>query len=215
MKFRKICIAILSTFCFTQGFSQNLSQEPINSPKTRGSDYKFSVFTTWLSFSNFGNPKTNTHHYEIQAGYNLTPKDRIGIKAATWKLFAPMGIAFWDPRFLKESVFFPGRLKETGAGITYQRKLWKGLFATIEVLPLFKTYLDTENKKVGNGFKLYTSYHVGYHIPLFKGRLFIEPQIHVNHWTIDTNTPAEFKAKEAGTNNYFLFEPNVYLGVKF
>jgi hypothetical protein len=93
--------------------------------------------------------------------------------------------------------------------------LWKGLFASIEILPLLKTYLDESNKKIDNGFKLYTTYHLGYHIPLFKGRLFIEPQIHCNYWPIDTNIPQGFKEKESKWNNYFLFEPNLYIGVNF
>jgi len=215
MKFRKISMIILFVFCLVQAFCQELL---IGSKKLNDGnvpEYKFSVYTPWLTFSNFGNEKTNTQHYELTFRYNLTEKDKVGIKVATWKLFAPMGIPLWNPLFLKERAFFPGRLRETGVGATYQRTIWKGLFATVEVLPLFKTYLDEEKNKVGKGFKLYTSYHVGYHVPLFKGRFYIEPQIHVNYWPIDTNTPAAFKETEAGWNNYFLFEPNLYLGVDF
>jgi len=168
-----------------------------------------------LSFSNFGKPETNTHHYEIQFAYHLTNKDRIGVKAATWKLFAPMGIPLWDPLFLDKTAFYPGRLRESGIGITYQRMIWRKLFATIEILPLKTTYLDEDDKKIGNGFKLYNSYHLGYHIPLFnKGRIFIEPQVHVNHWMINNNVPQVFKNEEDKWNNYFFLEPNLYIGIK-
>ena len=51
-------------------------------------DRKYSFSTTYLSFANFGAEKTNTQHYELHVKYNLTSKDRIGIKMATWKLFA-------------------------------------------------------------------------------------------------------------------------------
>jgi hypothetical protein len=179
------------------------------------SDCKFSVSTPWLTFTNFGEEKTNTHHYEFHSKYALTPKDKIGIKVATWKLFAPMGIPLWDSHIMKESEFYPGRLRETGIGPTYQRMLWKGLFATVEILPQLKTYLDENDKKICNGFKLYTSYHLGYHISLFKNRIFIEPQIHCQYWPIDTNTPQGFKEIDSKWNNYFLFEPNVYIGVNF
>ena len=193
-------------------FSQELSQ-----PSNIESDsaYKISVSTTWLSFVNFDPEKTNTHHYEFRFGYQLTPEDKIGIKATTWKLFAPMGIQLWDPLFLKESEFFPGRLKETGIGITYQRLLWKGLFTQIEILPLWKTYLDENNKKIDDGFKLYTSYHIGYHIPLFNNRVYIEPQIHCNYWPIDSKAPKGFQQKESKWNNYFLIDPNLYIGINF
>jgi hypothetical protein len=213
---KKLISTTLMIAVFTAlAFGQKLPKTARNSVKDPVPDYKFSVSTTWLTFANFGSEKTNTHHYEFHFGYKLTPKDKIGIKVATWKLFAPMGIQSWDPLFLKESEFFPGRLKESGIGVTYQRILWKGLFTSIEILPLFKTYLNEDNKKIGNGFKLYTTYHIGYHIPLFKNRMYIEPQIHCNYWPIDSKTPQSFQEKESKWNNYFLFEPNLYIGVNF
>jgi len=121
-------------------------------------DYKFSVCTTWLSFSNWEEEKTNIQMYEFHFNYKLTQKDKIGIKFATWKLFRPMGILWWeDALTMNESEFYPGRLRETGIGVTYQRMIWKGLFATVEILPLCKTYLDENKKTICNGFKLYTS----------------------------------------------------------
>ncbi len=196
-------------------FSQNHTQKVRGTVNGTVPYYKFSISTTYLTFDNFGPEETNVHMYEFHFGYKITSKDKIGIKVATWKLFEPMGIPFWDPLLMKESEFYPGRLRESGIGVTYQRMLWKGLFTSIEILPLLKTYLDENNKKIGNGFKLYTTYHLGYHIPLFKGRLFIEPQIHCNYWPIDTNIPQGFKERESKWNNYFLFEPNLYIGVNF
>jgi hypothetical protein len=215
MKLKKITTTLLFSLFLTQVFSQTPAQINSGVVKEKNADYKFSVSTTYLTFLNFGNEATNTHHYEFHAGYRLTPKDKIGIKVATWKLFAPMGIPLWDPLMLKESEFWPGRLSECGIGVTYQRMLWKGLFATLEVLPLYKTYLDKDNKEIGNGFKLYTTYHLGYHIALFKNRMYIEPQIHCNYWPIDTKAPGGFQELEDKWNNYFLFEPNIYIGVNF
>ncbi|MGE5457021.1 MAG: hypothetical protein ACM3RX_01565 [Methanococcaceae archaeon] len=188
-------------------FSQNSGTGKDNAPS-----YRFSVSTTWLTFLNFGKEATNTHHYEFHFGYKLTPKDKIGIKVATWQLFEPMAIP-WGPNKIQESEFYPGRLQERGIGVTYQRILWKGLFASIEVMPLKKTYLDDNKKKTGDGFKLYTSYHLGYRLPLFKNRLFLEPQIHCNYWPIDSKGPQGFEEKEIKWSNYFLFEPNLYIGV--
>lgn len=215
MKFKRITTALLFALVLTQAFSQNSTQTSKSSVIGTVPDRKFTVSTAYHTFLNFGQEKTNTHHYEFHFGYKLTPKDKIGIKVATWKLFAPMGIPLWDPHLMKESEFYPGRLRENGLGITYQRMIWKGLFTTVEILPQLKTYLDENDKKIGNGFKLYTSYHLGYHISLFKNRMFIEPQIHCQYWPIDTNIPQGFKEKESKWNNYFLFEPNLYIGFKF
>lgn len=186
-----------------------------------GSTYQYRISTTWLSFANSGGraKRTNTQHYELHAKYELTSRDIVGLKFATWRLFQPMGIIWWDgllDKIESGSEFYPGHLRETGFGVSYQRMLWKGLFATIEVLPQFKTYLDEDGSKIGNGFKLYTSYHIGCHIALFKKkRFFIEPQVHCQNWMIDTNTPATFKDLDNKWRTYFLFEPNLYFGFKF
>lgn len=124
-----------------------------------------------------------------------------------------MGIQLWDPEFKEENEFWPGRLSECGIGVTYQRMLWKGLFAAVEVLPLYKTYLDENDNDIEEGFKLYTTYHLGYHISLFKNRVYLEPQVHCNYWPIDTKASQGFRELENKWKNYFLFEPNLYIGV--
>lgn len=218
MNLKKILTAIVFVLISTIGLGQNPDQITKTSIQDSIRDFKFSICTTYLSFTNFEKKEKNLQHYELHLKYNITPKDKIGIKIATWKLFQPMGILWWDGLVEKidtESEFYPGRLREDGVGITYQRMLWKGLFATVEVVPLLKTYFDSDQKKIGNGFKLYTSYHIGYHLPMFKNRMFIEPQIHCQYWPIDTNTPVSFKIKDNKWKNYFLFEPNIYIGVKF
>lgn len=165
------------------------------------------------------NDRTHTQHIELHVKRNLDNKNIIGIKFATWRLFQPMGILWWDGLLDKVdsgSEFYPGHVRETGLGITYQRMLWKGLFATVEVLPQFKTYLDEGGSKIQNGFKLYNSFHLGYHFAFGKSkRFFVEPQVHSQFWVFDTNTPEEFKQLDDKWRNYFLFEPNLYLGIKF
>jgi len=213
---KSISTTLMIAVFTTLAFSQNHSKTARGTIKDTVLNHKFSISTTWLTFDNFGPEETNIHMYEFHFGYRITPKDRIEIKVATWKLFEPMGIPFGDPLLMKKSEFYPGRLRESGIGITYQRFLWKGLFTQVEILPLWKIYLDEYKNKIGDGFKLYTTYHLGYHIPLFKNRLFLEPQIHCNYWPIDTKGPQGFEEKEnKWNNNYFLFEPNIFIGVNF
>ena len=163
--------------------------------------------------------RTHTQHIEFHVKRNLDNKNIIGLKFATWRLFQPMGIVWWDGLLDKVesgSEFYPGHVRETGLGISYQRMLWKGLFTTVEVLPQFKTYLDLDNNKIKNGFKLYNSLHLGYHLSFGKKkRFFIEPQVHSQVWVFDTKAPEGFKELDDTWRNYFLFEPNLYLGVNF
>jgi hypothetical protein len=159
----------------------------------------------------------NISMYEFHFGYEITPKDIVGIKTATWKLYQPLGIPLWDPKLLDDSQteWFPGRIREYGLGVFYQRILWKGLYASIEVMPMAKVFLNENSEKIENGFRLYTSYHLGYHISFLKNRFFIEPQVHCNYWPVNSTGPEEFKQQSKKWNNYFLFEPNVYIGFKF
>ena len=212
----KKLLIISLTFCVINVFSQNTKETSNNN-----TDYRVRVSFPAIILGNIGEEgkKTNTQHIELHVKYELDSKNIVGVKFATWRLFQPMGIQWWNGLLDKidsKSEFYPGYLRETGIGVSYQRMLWKGLFASVEVLPLYKTYLDENNTKIANGFKLYTSYHVGYHIAFGKKkRFFIEPQIHFQNWMFDTNTPAAFKQLDNKWKSYFLFEPNIYVGFRF
>ncbi|MCI5082430.1 MAG: hypothetical protein MRY78_12080 [Saprospiraceae bacterium] len=215
----KNLLIIVLVFCAQLTFAQNglqISEE--NSPAHK---YRISIpaiILPQLATKSWDDRK-NTQHIELHVKRILDDKNIIGLKFATWRLFQPMGITWWDgltDKLKSETEFYPGHVRETGLGITYQRMLWKGLFATVEVLPQFKTYLDEDNNKVGNGFKLYNSYHLGYHFAFGKGkRFFVEPQVHCQHWMFDTDTPEAFKGLDDKWRNYFLFEPNLYFGINF
>ena len=214
MGLKKQFYIILLLFIVNKSFAQKTSNK-------EDSHHRFRLSTPLITLSNVGSwqKRTSTQHIELHFKYNLDSKNILGVKFATWRLFQPMGIQWWDGLLEKidsKSEFYPGYLRETGLGISYQRMLWKGLFATVEVLPQLKTYLNENNSKIGNGFKLYTSYHIGYHIPLTKNkRIYIEPQIHFQNWVIDTNTPSDFKKLDDKWKNHFLFEPNIYFGIIF
>ncbi|MEZ5044719.1 MAG: hypothetical protein R2828_32785 [Saprospiraceae bacterium] len=215
----KNLLVIILTLVTFNVFAQNNQQIGKESDVTHKYRLSFPVIILPQVFEKSWDDRTNTQHIELHVKRNLDNKNIIGVKFATWRLFQPMGILWWDGLLDKVdsgSEYYPGHVRETGLGISYQRMLWKGLFTTVEVLPQYKTYLDEDNAKIGNGFKLYTSYHLGYHLSFGKKkRFFIEPQVHCQNWVIDTNTPAEFKVLDDKWKNYFLFEPNLYFGINF
>lgn len=213
---RKLLIITL-TLCAFNVFAQRNNELS----KNNDTDFKYRASFPAIILGNIGKggERTNTKHIEFHIKRDLDSKNIIGVKFATWRLFQPMGIQWWDGLLDKidsKTEFYPGYLRETGVGISYQRMLWKGLFASVEVLPLHKTYLDLDNKKIANGFKLYNSYHIGYHFAFGKKKqFFIEPQFHTNVWHFDTNTPASFKQLDNKWDSQFFFEPNIYIGIKF
>ncbi|UTW61717.1 hypothetical protein KFE98_17150 [bacterium SCSIO 12741] len=215
---KKLMITLLLASSFT-AFAQN----DLKLTKELSVMHKYRVSVPLIIvpqlFTKSWDDKTNTRHIEFHVKRNLDNKNIVGVKFATWRLFQPMGIQWSDgltDKIDTETEFYPGHVRETGIGVSYQRMIWKGLFTSIEVLPQFKMYLDESGTKVGTGFKLYNSVHLGYHWAIGKKkRFFFEPQVHCNFWVIDTGTPAEFKALDDKWKNYFLFEPNLYFGVNF
>jgi len=215
----KYLILIVFTLTSFSAFAQT------NSPVKKETDvkhkYRFSTPYFILTEPIGGDwyERTSIQMIEFHVKRNLDDKNIIGVKFATWRLFQPMGITWWDgllDKIESESEFYDGHLRETGIGVTYQRMLWKGLFASIEVLPQIQTYTDLDGNKIRNGFKVYNSYHLGYHFSIGKKeRFFVEPQVHVNQWMFDNNSPEGFKEFDDKYGNIFLFEPNIYLGFNF
>ena len=163
--------------------------------------------------------RTSIQMVELHVKRNLDDKNIVGVKFVTWRLFQPMGITWWDgvvDKIDSGTEYYDGYLRETGIGISYQRMLWKGLFTAVEVVPQIQTYTDLDGNKIKNGFKVYNSVHLGYHAAFGKKkRLFVEPQVHINQWMFDNNSPEGFKEFDDKYGNVFWFEPNLYIGFKF
>lgn len=174
--------------------------------------YRFYVGSSALVLFNFFPDPIS--FYELNLGYRITPKDVISIEAITWKIYAPMGIPY-GPSFENKSERYPGKIREYGIGIVYQRFLWKGLYTSLQILPLKKIYLDEDNKKIQEGFRLFSTFRIGYHVPLFKNRFFIEPSIASTFWPVSTNVPQVFAEKDKKWNKYFLLEPGLHFGINF
>ena len=214
----KNLITILLLFCTTSAFAQTNSSESDETDVA----YKWRVSIPYIVpdeiIYGYGK-RTSIQMVEFHVKRNLDNKNIVGVKFATWRLFQPMGILWWQgllDKIESGSDYYDGYLRETGIGVSYQRMLWKGLFAAVEVLPQIQTYTDLDGNKIKNGFKVYNSFHLGYHAAFGKKkRFFVEPQVHINQWMFDNNSPEGFKEFDDKYGNVFLFEPNLYIGVNF
>jgi hypothetical protein len=215
MKIINVALMMISILSFSNGYGQSLPETDGPGKTDNLPERNFFVSSPYFSFINgLDGEKNNIDMYELHLGYHFTEYDSVAIKAATWKLYQPLGIP-WGPKLMDGSQRYSGRIRENGIGVSYQRFLWKGLFTSAEIMPMKKIYLDETGKKTGDGFRLYTSYHIGYQINFFNNRVFIKPQVHCNYWPIDSGGPDEFRIKDEKWNNYFLFEPNIYIGINF
>lgn len=99
--------------------------------------------------------------------------------------------------------------------LVYQRFWWKGAYTAVHAMNALQRYVDADPMKSQNGYQLFMTYRLGYHIQLFRNRFFLEPSVAMTHWPINTNVPESFARLERRWPNYFLFEPGLHVGVKF
>ena len=136
--------------------------------------------------------KNSPDFVQLNFGYRITESDVISLELKTWKYGWPLGIPY-GKSFESEEEKFPGYIREYGFAIAYQRFLWKGLYAGVHVMPAWQTFINDNGNKIDNGFQIFNTYRVGYHVKLFKDRFFIQPSIGVTHRPYHTKMPDSFK----------------------
>jgi len=152
---------------------------------------------------------------QLNLGYRITGKDVISLELITWKHAWPLGInPFYNDSYGKPEDKFPGYIREYGIGLAYQRYLWKGLYVAVHVMPMWQTFKNENGHKVGDGFIIFNTYRVGYHIKLFKDKFFIEPSLGIAGRAYYTEMPNGFKEKDNKWPKWTP-EPGLHFGYNF
>lgn len=159
-------------------------------------------------------PEEKPDFVQLNFGYRLTEKDVISLELKTWRYFEPLGIPYGDDRENPEENF-PGFIREKGFALAYQRFLWKGLYAGVHVMFAWQAFIDDHGDQIDDGFQIFNTYRLGYHIKLFKNRFFIEPSIAITHRPAHTEMPESFKVKDDQWSKFFYGEPGLHIGYNF
>jgi hypothetical protein len=150
---------------------------------------------------------------QINIGYRITGKDVITIEPKTWKYAWPNGIhPFFNKSYGKSEEKFPGYIRECGFSVAYQRFVWKGLYAELNVMPSWQSFVNVDGKKFDKGFQVFNTYRAGYHIKLFRDRFFIQPSIAITHRAYHTEMPGGFKQFDDKWSKFVFGEPGLHFG---
>ncbi|MBX2945773.1 MAG: hypothetical protein KF725_08055 [Cyclobacteriaceae bacterium] len=153
---------------------------------------------------------------QLDIGYRITGKDVIRLSPKTWKYAWPNGIhPFLNKAYKKPEEKFPGYVREIGITMSYQRFLWKGLYAQLDVMPTWQIFVNDNGNKIKDGFQIFNSYRFGYHIKLFKDKFFFQPSICVTHRAYHTELPAGFKELDDKWSKFVFPEPGFNIGFNF
>lgn len=185
--------------------AQYYDNEPVDKP--------FFVGSTLFLLGNLAT--TNKPDFaQLNFGYRVTGRDVVSIEVKTWKyawsLWIPYGSSYQAP---EEE--FPGYIREAGFALVYQRFWWKGLYTGIHVMNAWQSFVNEEGQKIDNGFQLFNTYRLGYHVRLFNKRFFIEPSIAVTHRMFHTEMPPSFKEMDDRWSKFFWGEPGLHFGFNF
>ncbi|MEX2566811.1 MAG: hypothetical protein WD431_12775 [Cyclobacteriaceae bacterium] len=160
-------------------------------------------------------PVNPPNFIQLNLGYRITGKDVISLELKTWKYAWPLGInPFYNKAYGTPEEKFPGYIRDHGFAIAYQRYFWKGLYVAVHVMPAWQTYMNENGNKVGNGFMIFNTNRVGYHIKLFKDRFFIEPSLGIAGRPYYTKMPDGFKQKDDKWPKWTP-EPGLHFGFNF
>lgn len=182
--------------------------------KTDSTYKKCFVGSTLFLLGNFA--KVNPPGFaQLNVGYRITGKDVISLELITWKHAWPLGInPFYNKAYGTTEEKFPGHIREHGFGIAYQRYFGKALYAAVHVAPMWQTYKNENGNKVGDGFIIFNTYRVGYHLKLIKDKFFIEPSLGVAGRPYFTEMPDGFKQKDDKWPKWTP-EPGLHFGYNF
>ncbi|SDD54129.1 hypothetical protein SAMN04487996_101272 [Dyadobacter soli] len=175
---------------------------------------KFFIGSTLFMLANVVPDNNPPQMVYLNLGYRVTGKDVISLEFKTWKYGWPIGIPF-GKSYEADGEGFPGYIREHGVSLNYQRFLWKGLFAQVDVMPAFQTFVNDDDKKIDKGFQIFNTYSIGYHIKLFKDRLFFQPSIAMTHRPYQSTMPDSFKQVDDRWPRVFFWQPGLHFGVNF
>ncbi|MCU0449000.1 MAG: hypothetical protein MUC97_04025 [Bernardetiaceae bacterium] len=152
---------------------------------------------------------------QLNVGYRITGRDVISLELITWKHAWPLGInPFYNNAYGTPEEKFPGYIREHGFAIAYQRFLWKGLYVAVHVSPMWQTYKNENGNKVGNGFIIFNTNRIGYHVKLVKDKFFIQPSLGIAGRPYQSEMPDGFKQKDDKWPKWTP-EPGLHFGYNF
>lgn len=175
---------------------------------------KFFIGSTLFMLANVIPDNNPPKMVYLNFGYRLTGKDVVSLEFKTWKYAWPIGIPY-GKSFEAEGEEFPGFIREHGVSLNYQRFLWKHFFAQVDVMPAWQTFVDDNGKKIDKGFQIFNTYSIGYHIKLFRDRLFFQPSIAMTHRPYQSTMPDSFKQVDDRWPRVFFLQPGLHFGVNF
>ncbi|HEY1048002.1 MAG TPA: hypothetical protein VGF79_16290 [Bacteroidia bacterium] len=207
MQKKNLCFAVILIIAGAHQIKAQYSRQDTTYPK-------YFIGSTLFMVANLIPDNNPPKMFYLNLGYRITGRDVFSLEFKTWRYGWPIGIPY-GKSFEAEGEGFPGYIREHGVSLNYQRFLWQQLFAQVDIMPAWQTFVNDNGNKFDNGFQIFNTYSIGYHIKLFKDRLFFQPSIAMTHRPYQSTMPNSFKQVDDRWPRVFFWQPGLHFGYNF
>ncbi len=112
---------------------------------------------------------------------------------------------------------YPGYSVNISPIIAYRHYFWKKLHAEYQLYPGFTKYYEKSEDRFYKSFNLFNEFRIGYKFTfhIYKMPFILNLQFPVGFTIYDTNEPKTFKQIRKQDPIFYIFYPNIYLGIRF
>jgi hypothetical protein len=129
-------------------------------------------------------------------------------------------IGFW---YGKATETYPKLLEYPGYAVNislifaYRYYVWRKLHVEYQLYPGYTKYYEKNEDVFYKSFNLFNEFRIGYkfNFQFFSLPLLINLQLPIGFTIFDTNEPETFKAIRKQDPIFYIFIPNIYLGIRF
>ena len=112
---------------------------------------------------------------------------------------------------------YPGYIQNYAPILAYRRYFWRGFHAEYQLYPGYSIFHEEAIKKNSQSFTLFTEFRAGYRFNFSIGKLalLLNFQWPVGFTIYESNQPESFREINQQDPVFYIFWPNIYLGVRF
>lgn len=112
---------------------------------------------------------------------------------------------------------YPGYVQNYSAILAYRFYFWKNLHAEYQLYPGLSVFYDEVADRRYNSFSLFNEFRIGYRFDLQIGKIpfLLCLQLPVGFTLYESNEPESFRSVRKQDPVFYIFIPNIYLGIRF
>jgi hypothetical protein len=117
------------------------------------------------------------------------------------------------PKMIK----YPGYIRNYAPILAYRRYFWRGLHAEYQLYPGYSIFHEESIQKDSHSFTLFTEFRAGYRFDFSIGKLplMLNLQWPIGFTLYESNQPESFREVYRQDPVFYIFWPNIYVGVRF